>query len=97
MAVDFKCAGVDELADGFDGVRVALDHLFGDGFCSAVVAVDPHGGEHCSADNLMEKECKQFIDPKWMLVCFLYCSFKYLRHLYSLRKKNSQIGSFCIN
>ncbi|KAG7221068.1 hypothetical protein INR49_017697 [Caranx melampygus] len=44
VAVDLECTGVNELADGLDGVRVALDHLLGDGLGTAVVAVDPHDG-----------------------------------------------------
>lgn len=55
MAVDLEGARVDELADGLDGVRVALYHLLGDGFGTAVVAVDAHSGEHSHADDLMEK------------------------------------------
>lgn len=55
VAVDLEGARVDELADGFDGVRVALDHLLGDGFGAAVVAVDAHCGEDGHADDLREE------------------------------------------
>lgn len=54
VAVDLEGARVDELADGFDGVRVALDHLLGDGFGAAVVAVDAHCGENSHANDLRE-------------------------------------------
>lgn len=55
VAVDLERTGVDELADGLDRVWVALDHLLGDGLGTAVVAVDPHCGEHSHANDLMEK------------------------------------------
>lgn len=55
VAVDLEGTGVDELADGLDGVRVALDHLLGDGLGTAVVAVDPHGGKYSHANDLIEK------------------------------------------
>lgn len=55
VAVDLEGARVDELADGFDGVRVALDHLLGDGFGAAVVAVDAHCGENSHANDLREE------------------------------------------
>lgn len=55
VAVDLEGARVDELADGFDGVRVALDHLLGDRFGAAVVAVDAHCGENSHADDLWEE------------------------------------------
>lgn len=54
VAVDLEGARVNELADGFDGVRVALDHLLGDRFGAAVVAVDAHCGENSHADDLWE-------------------------------------------
>lgn len=56
VAVDLECTRVNELADGLDSVRVALDHLLGDGLGTAVVAVDSHCGEDSHADNLKEKE-----------------------------------------
>lgn len=55
MAVDLEGARVDELADGLDGVRVALDHLLGDGFGAPVVAVDAHRGQNGHADDLREE------------------------------------------
>lgn len=55
VAVDLERAGVDELADGLDRVRVAHDHLLGDRLGAAVVAVDPHGGQHSHANDLMEQ------------------------------------------
>lgn len=55
VAIDLERAGVDELADGLDGVRVALDHLLGDGLGAAVIAVDSHCGEHSHANDLMER------------------------------------------
>lgn len=60
VAVDLERTGVDELADGLDGIRVALDHLLGDGLGSAVVAVDPHRGENSHADDLREKVWGEF-------------------------------------
>lgn len=54
MAVDLERTRVDELADGFDSVRVAFDHLLGDRFGTAVVAVDAHRGENSHANDLKE-------------------------------------------
>lgn len=55
MAVDLEGARVDELADGLEGVRVALDHLLGDGFGAPVVAVDAHRGQNGHANDLREE------------------------------------------
>lgn len=54
VAVYLEGARIDELADGLDGVRVALEHLLGNGFRAAVVAVDSHGGQDGHADDLSE-------------------------------------------
>lgn len=55
MAVDLESTGVYQLADWLDGVRVAHDHLLGDGLGTPVVAVDPHCGEDSHANDLKEK------------------------------------------
>lgn len=52
VPVDLEGARVNELADGFDGVGVALEHLLGDGFGPSVIAVDSHGGQDGQADDL---------------------------------------------
>lgn len=54
VAVYLEGARIDELADGLDGVRVALEHLLGNGFRASVVAVDSHGGQDGHADDLSE-------------------------------------------
>lgn len=65
VAVDLEGARVDELADGLDGVRVALDHLLGDGFGAAVVAVDAHRGQNSHANDLREESrWAQFIQTE---------------------------------
>lgn len=60
MAVDLECTRVNELADGLDGVWVALDHLFGDRLGTAVVAVDSHCGENSHANDLKDKVWEKF-------------------------------------
>ncbi len=60
VAVDLERTRVDELADGLDSVRVALDHLLGDGLGSAVVAVDSHCGENSHANDLKEEVWEKF-------------------------------------
>lgn len=55
VAVDLEGARVDELADGLHGVRVALDHLLGDGLGAPVVAVDSHRCEDGDANHLEGK------------------------------------------
>lgn len=52
VAVYLEGARVDELADGLDGVRVALEHVLGNWFSASVVAVDSHGGQDRHADDL---------------------------------------------
>lgn len=60
VAVDLERTRVNELADGLDGVRVALDHLLGDGLGTAVVAVDSHCGKNSHANYLKEKVWEKF-------------------------------------
>ncbi len=55
VAVDLERTGVNELADGLDSVRVAPDHLLGDGLGTAVVAVDSHCCENSHANDLEER------------------------------------------
>lgn len=52
VAIDLERTRINELADGLDGVWVALDHLLGDGFGSAIVTVDSHRGEDSHTDDL---------------------------------------------
>lgn len=52
VAVYLERTRIDELADGLDSVRVALQHVLGDGFCTPVVAVDSHCGQNSHADDL---------------------------------------------
>lgn len=77
VAVDLEGARVDELADGFDGVRVALDHRLGDGFGAAVVAVDAHGGQNGHANDLRE-ESRWVLRLAWtskkISLMFMLCS-----------------------
>lgn len=59
MTVDLESTGVDELADGLDCVRVTHDNLLGNRLGAAVIAVDPHCGEHGQANDLgIKVECK---------------------------------------
>lgn len=55
MAVDLEGTRINQLADGFDGVRVALDHLLGDGFGAPIVAIDAHRGQNGHANDLREE------------------------------------------
>lgn len=55
VAVYLEGARIDELADGLDGVRVALKHVLGNGFRASVVAVDSHCGQDGHADDLSKR------------------------------------------
>lgn len=78
VAVYLEGARIDELADGLDGVRVALEHLLGNGFRASVVAVDSHGGQDGHADDLSESlrgrihYLLQLLKLRSRIVCFGY-------------------------
>lgn len=79
VAVDLEGARIDELADGLDGVRVALEHLLGDGFGTSVVAVDPHGGQDSHADDLLKswKVKMKFLQLKRRVNTYFAQTFSY--------------------